>query len=117
MSAQEDTTIVRKPLVIVLTKSILNEGQLRNKLDEYRRRLKVFVSEKARMDTTYKIAVLEKLILDREIAFQEMYSKIVEVHGPKFELDAFWEAWRVIEDYNITGGRNTTGGTGLHLIV
>lgn len=96
--------------------------RLQNKLKDYKQRL---AEEKKKIDpykapeqvfhiladTNYKIAVLEKVLLEGEVNTFELSRELNSQDG-QFDSGAFNNACGVIEDYCSTGGKNTRGGTG-----
>jgi hypothetical protein len=96
--------------------------KLQNKLRDYKQR---FASEQQKIDghkapeqvfhiladTNYKIAVLEKVLLEGEASTHEL-SRELNAKDGQFDAHAFNNACGVVEDYCSTGGKNTRGGTG-----
>lgn len=89
-----------------------NREILAQKLEEYKKREEPYLAPELQFDTLYKIAVLEPLIQDGVVNFQDVVQKITEKYGGIDER-CLANAWGVIEDYSRTGGAHTTGGTGL----
>lgn len=85
---------------------------LRRKLDEYKERLDEFTAPEMQLDTIYKIAVLEPLLLDGVVDQDRVLESLKEKYGSVDE-QTFRNAWRVINDYVETGGKSLVGGTGL----
>ena len=96
--------------------------RLQNKLKDYKQRLE---SKKAKVDpykapeqtfrvfagTKYKIAVVEKLLLEGDVDTHQLSLELGEKDG-QFDKQAFENACSVIKDYVATGGKGVTGGTG-----
>jgi hypothetical protein len=91
---------------------------LQKKLQEYKERLgeemknDPYKTPEMFTDTTYKIAVLEKLLLQGEVDTHALSREIHEKFG-NLNTSDFDNACSVIEDYAKTSGKHTTGGTGL----
>ncbi len=97
--------------------------KLQDKLKEYRQRLEVqkkgidqYKSPEQIFqrlaDSHYKIAVVEKLLLEGVVDIHELSRELNEKDG-QFDSSAFSNACAVIEDYSKTGGKSIVGRTGL----
>ena len=103
---------------IQFPKDIALVRRLQLKLAEYKKRLgeemkkNPYGAPETFTDTNYKIAVLEQLLLTGEV---DTYALSRELNGKDGEFDAqtFNNACGIVEDYAQTGGKGTTGGTGL----
>lgn len=96
--------------------------KMQNKLKDYKQRLE---SQKSKIDphkapeqvfqmladTHYKIAVLEKLLLEGSVDAHQLSRELNEKDG-QFDIEAFENACGVIEDYSTTGGKRVTGSAG-----
>lgn len=113
----------RGVLEIELPQDVEIVHKMQAKLLEYRERLKSETlgigpqtsPEQAFLmtaDTRYKIAVLERLLLDGKVGTQQLARELNGKDGPLFDPQIFENACRVVEDYVETGGKRTTGGTG-----
>ena len=96
--------------------------RLQNKLKDYKQRLaekkKKIDAYKAPeqvfhilADTNYKIAVLEKVLLEGEVSMHEL-SRELNAKDGQFDAHAFNNACGVVENYCSTGGKNARGGSG-----
>ncbi len=81
---------------------------LQTKLEEYKKRL---ISQQ-NTSTNYKIAILEKLLLDGEVDTWDVFRKLKQTYG-FVDAPTFKNACGVIENY--TKGRSVRGGTGLNI--
>lgn len=99
--------------ILVLPKSVSLEQKLRYKLEEYEGRLYIFRHPDVQMNTICKIAVLERLLRDREINTWKLSIEMANIHGSDFSVHDFNHACGVADDYCKTGGKNVCGGTGL----
>ena len=99
--------------ILVLTKNVSLEQKLCYKLQEYKGRLHLFVHPELQMNIICKIAVLERLIRDRNVNTWELSIEMASTYGAAFSAHDFNNACGVIDDYNKTGGQNVFGGTGL----
>lgn len=113
----------KKSPKIELPSDIETIRKLQKKLREYKTRLEEEKGQKikthtapeqdfvALADTHYKIAVLEKLLLEGSVNTYELSRELNEADG-MFDASAFDNACGVIEDYVETGGERNVGGTG-----
>ena len=91
---------------------------LQDKLAEYKNRLKLqreekpFKAPESFTDTNYKIAILERLLLEGEVDTHDLSR---ELHKKDKFVDAthFENACAVINDYVKTGGKHVRGGSGI----
>lgn len=115
---------------IELSQDPENLARLQTKLKDYKRRLTVQESQyvpdhddmlvdgesikKLRLtaDTRYKIAVLEKLLLNGSVDKDQLYKELIN-NDKTFDQSSYDNAFGVIEDYVVTGGERVVGGTGL----
>lgn len=97
--------------VIVLPTNKARRQQLLGKLEEYRGRMSDWHPE-LKMDTIYKIVVLETLLRDGQVYVEDLEFKMTNRYGAGFDSHAFDNACGVIRDYCETGGQNAFGGTG-----
>ena len=96
--------------------------KMQTKLNEYRKRLAQIEQTQEYLapeqmfnntaDTRYKIAIMERLLLDGSVDTQQLSRDLNEADGD-LNPQAFINACEVIQDYAETGGQRTTGGTGL----
>lgn len=92
---------------------------LQNKLTEYKERLEKQIKDnpykapEVFADTKYKITILEELLTKGEVDGEKLFKKITNTSKEVFNFDAYHEAYKVIEDYAKTGGKEIAGGTGL----
>lgn len=77
-------------------------------IDAYKAPEQVFVMLAG---TRYKIAVVEKLLLEGEVNTHELSRELLKKDG-NVDAESFNVACAVIDDYMKTGGKNVTGGTG-----
>lgn len=121
MKYEQQYSPEKKELKIEFPNDIKIVRSLQNKLAEYRERLQRKITEnpnkppEAFADTTYKIKILEELLLNGEVNGEKLFKKITTDSNEAFDFEAFGNAYGVIEDYAKTGGKNTTGGTGLKI--
>ena len=108
--------------IIKLAQNMESVLRLQKKLKDYRARIQ---REMAAIDaykapeqvfemlagTGYKIAVVEKLLLEGEVNTHELSRELLEKHG-KIDAENFNIACAVVDDYMKTGGKNVTGGSG-----
>ena len=93
---------------------------LQNKLVEYKERLvtqmkqEPYKAPELFADTNYKIAVLEKLLVEGKVNTYELSRQLKEKYGG-VDVASFDNACAVIEDYAKTGGKEVRGGTGLKM--
>lgn len=93
---------------------------LQDKLEEYKQRLisrrqkDFYKAPELFTDTNYKIAILEKLLLDGEVDTYAISKKLMQIYG-FVDASTFENACRVIEEYAKDGGRSVRGGTGLKI--
>jgi hypothetical protein len=106
---------------IKLSENKLIVKALNDKLLEYKERLGAEMKEQPYKapeqysnDTVYKIAVLDELLKNGEVNTQELSRELKEKYG-FINIDDFDNACGVIEDYNETGGKNNSGGTGFKI--
>lgn len=99
--------------ILTLPPNALLEQKLRSKLEEYRGRLHLYRDPELQMSTICKIAVLERLLMDREVNTWELSMEMSNIYGTGFSVNDFNKACGVIDDYCKTGGQNVSGGTGL----
>lgn len=91
---------------------------LQKKLSEYKERLSAEIKKdpyKAPeffIDTNYKIAILEKLLINGEVNTYELSKELNKKFGG-LDIETFKNACSIIKDYAETGGENISGGTGL----
>ena len=102
--------------VIVLPSDLKRREQLERKLLEYKGRLDPYKAPELQMNTICKIVVLERLLKEGKINTEHLQEEMVKTYGSGFSEGAFLNACNVIEDYCLTGGTNTQGGTGLSAI-
>ena len=107
---------------IELPRNFKTIERLQDKLKDYKQRLE---SKKDKVDpykapeqtfrvfagTKYKIAVVEKLLLEGNVDTHQLSLELGEKDG-QFDKQAFENACSVIKDYVTTGGKRVTGGTG-----
>ena len=99
---------------------------LQAKLSEYEERLRSGKIENPNKppdaDISYRVAMLQELLLKGEVDGQELFKKITSeadntmiggISKEPFYFEAFDKAYKIIEDYAKTGGKNNVGGTGL----
>lgn len=90
------------------------------KLVEYKKRLDEQVENNPYQppefftDTIYKIYILESLIDNGEVKMYNLSKEINDKYG-YLDVDDYYNAYSVIEDYAKTGGKNNSGGTGFNL--
>lgn len=106
-------TLLPQPSVekLTLPDDPVRQAQLRKKLDEYLFRLKVPLYDYTQ--TTYKIAVLQRLLDDGAIEPIALAAELSADPAKHFDSAAFYSAFTVVESYCRTGGANAIGGTGL----
>ncbi len=105
--------IVEKSPILVLPEDKVRVEQLRKKLQEYKQRIKPYCAPELQMGAVCKIAVLERLLRDMVVDTWQLCLEMEETYGSGFDSEKFGVACGVIEDYCNTGGKNSTGGTGL----
>ncbi len=91
-------------------------AQLRAKLAEYQSRLEgqagpVYNNDVSRRDSFCKIAVLDHLLKHGSVDAAALREEVSQAR--LFDERLFVEAFGVIADYVVSGGRYTHGGTGL----
>ena len=99
--------------VIELPDDETHKQQLRDKLEEYRGRLRPYRAPELQMSTICKIAVVERLLKDGRVVTWDLSRELATTYGSGFDGNDFRSACGVIEDYCKTGGQNLRGGTGL----
>lgn len=92
-------------LTITLPQDLVRVEQLRYKLQEYLKRLEL----NENIYDKNKVEVLSLLLEKGQVTYEEVAPKLTRVPGERGIIDAFL----VIEDYCLTGGKNIIGGTGL----
>lgn len=86
--------------------------KLQRKLEEYKARLQEpDVSERKKIDSQNKIAVLKEVLNFKDVKTSELEKKLKKEVW--FDQERFETAVFVIADYIQTGGKNVIGGTGL----
>ena len=97
-----------------LPKDFRKVARLRMKLNEYKARFEPFGDSEFQIDidTFFKIMILENLLQDEKIKALVVFKKIT-LQLRNFDERVFWNAWGVISDYCLTGGKNAQGGNGL----
>lgn len=87
--------------------------KLERKLKEYEARLQEpDASERKKIDSQNKIAVLKEVLKFKDVKTSELEKKLKK--EPWFDQERFETAIFVIADYIQTGGKNVSGGTGLN---
>lgn len=99
--------------IIILPKNDLLIQQLRFKLEEYQKRYNPYHAPELQMDTICKIQVLERLLRDGSVNTYELSKELYDIYGSSLNGNSFNSACAVINDYCVTGGKQTNGGTGL----
>jgi hypothetical protein len=92
---------------------VLNETRreaLEIKLESYKDRYDPEFSAEEQLDTIYKTAILEDLLDKGRTDKQSMMAKM-SIKYKIFDSNLFENAYRVIEDYNVTGGAMNIGGS------
>jgi hypothetical protein len=84
--------------------------QLSIKVDEYFERLRV---DSNSMATIFKIEVGVRLRDDKSVDALVLERCMKKLYGKDFDLEHFWTACYVLEDYCLTGGAHVSNGTGL----
>ncbi|MDP3779448.1 MAG: hypothetical protein Q8R30_05405 [bacterium] len=102
-----------KSPILVLPEDKMRVEQLRKKLEEYKQRADPYRAPELQMGTVCKTAILERLLRDMVVDTWQLCLEMKETYGSGFDPQKFGVACGVIADYCNTGGRNTTGGTGL----
>jgi hypothetical protein len=87
------------------------QRQLRKKMDEYLFRLRSPLYDRA--ETTYKIAVLERLFGEGAVDPATLAAELAADLAQQFDHALFYDAFAVIESYCRDGGDTAIGGTGL----
>lgn len=89
-------------------------ARLGAKLDEYiaRDSKDDTIPPEQKMDTVCKRAILAALVNEGSVNYDSMRTGLQSNFGSGFDISAFDNAWRVVEDYVKTGGKNATRGTG-----
>lgn len=98
---------------IVLPEDSGLRQQLEAKLVEYKGRYDEYRHPELQMDIICKIVVLEKLISDGKVDTFELSLQLADKYKDCFSVDSYNNACGVVEDYCLTGGKRTAGGTGL----
>lgn len=111
----------RESSAIELPDDIETIKKMRDKLKIYRERLEANKTQmmwqapevifNASAGTNYKIALVEKLLLEGNVKTHELSQELTEKDG-QFDDESFENACNVINDYIKTGGKNTRGGSG-----
>lgn len=98
---------------LLLPDNETRKQQLKSKLVEYKERVSLYRAPELQMGVICKITVLERLLQDGQVNTHELSREMFETYGSGFSVHAFNNACGVIDDYCKTGGKNTSGGTGL----
>lgn len=80
------------------------QEELKGKLEEYRKRWKPYLPPEGQIDTTYKIKVLERLLMDGKVVTWDLSRELVRELG-KLNGHAFNNACQVIKEYCSEEGR------------
>ncbi len=119
MADPRETQQIRRDEGPVIVLPDERREQLTTKLDEYRERLNdnpnmhPELQLLAGSDTMYKITVLQTLLDKGRVSTFDLSREMAKKLGDHFNPQLFNEACGVMSDYCTTGGKNTTGGTGL----
>lgn len=111
---------------IVLPEDELGRRTLKDKLEEYRGRLEEIKKQNPYMHPElirrisgrgrglgYRIDILESLLEHGELDTHQFSLELKKRDG-FFDVENYNTAVAIIDDYCKTGGKNITGGTGLH---
>jgi len=99
--------------IIELPEDETRKRQLEEKLQEYYSRIHLYIAPESQMDAICKAAVLERLLRNGSVDIAALRQELEKKFGTGFQLLSFINACLVIQDYCLTGGKNTRGGTGL----
>lgn len=91
-----------------------NREVIERKLAEYSQRLDQYMAPETQLDTIYKIAIAQRLVETGEVNTHDLSLELKEKYG-NIDVAVFDNACGVLADYITTGGKHTTGGTGLHM--
>ncbi len=103
-----------QPTFFFLPDNPVRHQQLRQKLREYELRLthehSTFPNQPVQsLPTFYSIRILESLLQNGFVDFGKVYRQVAnEVGRTSFRRDFFENAFDVIADYALTGGKNNT---------
>lgn len=103
-------------LVLVLPEDKVRVEQLRDKLEEYKKRLSAYDHPDLQLQLDigyYKVIILERLLENGWVNTRDFSFELAKKHGVSFNVEFFEKACAVIDDYCKTGGQNVHGGTGL----
>lgn len=103
----------KDPPIIILPEDKKRRQQLKNKLEEYEKRISPHRHPGLQMHAICKKIILERLLKEGEINTWNLSLEMAKTYGSDFNLDDFNDACGVIDDYCQTGGANVKGGTGL----
>lgn len=99
-------------MIIVAPRDAARLVQLCKKLDDYEGRMDPYLAPELQMDTICKKEVLGRLLAAGIIDTEYLQTNLEACYGPEVRHH-FANAVAVIEDYVLTGGAQTFGGTGL----
>lgn len=105
----------KKSPIIKLPTDPTRQNQLKEKLQEYKQRLKnnAHRHPQLQMGTICKLAILERLLEKKEVKTWDLSRELAEKYPESYKPHMFDSACAVIDDYCLTGGKNVHGGTSL----